>query len=142
MQVGKPRDIYENPNCKFVAEFIGTSNFLPGTVSQPRAATRSTSTTEAGGSGSCRRSDAGRREGDRRHPARGPRDQPDRLGQPAERVGGHRDHRAFLGDAVDHIVRVGEGTLRVRGNPALSIEPGSEVYLSTDPDKVTLVPVD
>ena len=51
-------------------------------------------------------------------------------------------NRAFLGDAVDHIVQVGKTTLRVRGNPAVSIEAGSAVFLSTDPDKVTLVPVD
>ena len=31
--------------------------------------------------------------------------------------------RAFLGDAVDHIVRIGQGTVRVRGNPSVSIEP-------------------
>jgi iron(III) transport system ATP-binding protein len=50
-------------------------------------------------------------------------------------------NRAFLGDAVDHIIRVGQGSLRVRGNPAVSIEPGTEVFLTTDPSKVTLVPV-
>ena len=32
VQLGKPRDIYENPQNKFVAEFIGTSNFIDGTV--------------------------------------------------------------------------------------------------------------
>jgi iron(III) transport system ATP-binding protein len=28
-QVGSPKDIYENPNSKFVANFIGKSNFIP-----------------------------------------------------------------------------------------------------------------
>jgi iron(III) transport system ATP-binding protein len=32
IQLGRPREIYENPNCRFVAEFIGTSNFIVGTV--------------------------------------------------------------------------------------------------------------
>src|SRR5262249_57740007 len=32
VQLGKPRTIYENPSSKFVAEFIGTSNFIDGTV--------------------------------------------------------------------------------------------------------------
>ncbi len=32
MQVGPPRDLYRNPNSRFVAEFIGETNFLPGTV--------------------------------------------------------------------------------------------------------------
>ena len=30
--MGPPVEIYERPNCKFVADFIGTSNFLEGTV--------------------------------------------------------------------------------------------------------------
>src|ERR687893_814214 len=32
LQTGRPREVYESPNCKFVAEFIGTSNFLRGKV--------------------------------------------------------------------------------------------------------------
>ena len=50
-------------------------------------------------------------------------------------------NRAFLGDAVDHILQVGQAELRVRGNPALSIEPGTEVFVTVHPSKVTLVPV-
>lgn len=33
-QVGSPVEIYERPNCKFVADFIGDTNFLDGKVSQ------------------------------------------------------------------------------------------------------------
>ncbi|GAB4504054.1 MAG: ABC transporter ATP-binding protein [Anaerolineales bacterium] len=32
LQIGTPVEIYERPNCKFVADFIGTSNFLEGKV--------------------------------------------------------------------------------------------------------------
>jgi iron(III) transport system ATP-binding protein len=32
VQLGKPREVYENPSNKFVAEFIGTSNFIQGMV--------------------------------------------------------------------------------------------------------------
>ena len=31
-QVGKPREIYEQPGTRFVAEFIGTANFLTGKI--------------------------------------------------------------------------------------------------------------
>jgi spermidine/putrescine transport system ATP-binding protein len=34
LQVGAPVEIYERPNCKFVADFIGDTNFLEGKVSQ------------------------------------------------------------------------------------------------------------
>ena len=33
VQVGKPGDIYETPNCKFVADFIGSVNLFPGKLS-------------------------------------------------------------------------------------------------------------
>lgn len=32
LQVGTPSDIYDSPQSRFVADFIGTSNFLEGTV--------------------------------------------------------------------------------------------------------------
>ncbi|MFZ5918394.1 MAG: ABC transporter ATP-binding protein [Chloroflexota bacterium] len=32
LQVGTPTEIYEQPNCRFVADFIGESNFLEGEV--------------------------------------------------------------------------------------------------------------
>ncbi len=37
LQVGKPSDIYETPNCKFVADFIGSVNMFAGrvTVDEP-----------------------------------------------------------------------------------------------------------
>ncbi|WP_396449569.1 ABC transporter ATP-binding protein [Actinomadura sp.] len=40
-QLGTPREIYETPRTKFVADFVGKSNFLPATV------------VEAKGDGSC-----------------------------------------------------------------------------------------
>ncbi|MEO8408866.1 MAG: polyamine ABC transporter ATP-binding protein [Oxalobacteraceae bacterium] len=32
LQIGKPGDIYETPNCRFVADFIGSVNLFSGTV--------------------------------------------------------------------------------------------------------------
>ena len=32
LQVGNSSDIYENPNCRFVADFIGDTNFIIGTI--------------------------------------------------------------------------------------------------------------
>jgi iron(III) transport system ATP-binding protein len=32
MQVGAPRDVYRRPNCKLVADFIGETDFIPGTL--------------------------------------------------------------------------------------------------------------
>ncbi|RQS52748.1 ABC transporter ATP-binding protein [Burkholderia sp. Bp8986] len=32
VQTGTPRDVYEYPNCRFTASFIGTTNILEGTI--------------------------------------------------------------------------------------------------------------
>src|SRR5882724_6117688 len=32
VQIGTPRDIYERPNDRFVADFVGTTNFLDAVV--------------------------------------------------------------------------------------------------------------
>src|SRR5258705_602905 len=32
LQVGSRREIYDNPNCRFVADFIGEANLIPGDV--------------------------------------------------------------------------------------------------------------
>src|SRR5919107_337989 len=45
VQLGKPREIYESPANKFVAEFIGTSNFIPGTVGSAQPGKHSVDTT-------------------------------------------------------------------------------------------------
>jgi spermidine/putrescine transport system ATP-binding protein len=37
LQVGTPEEIYDAPVDRFVADFIGRSNFLPGTVESPEA---------------------------------------------------------------------------------------------------------
>lgn len=34
LQVGTANDIYEHPNCRFVADFIGETNFLEGKVAE------------------------------------------------------------------------------------------------------------
>lgn len=34
LQLGAPQDIYEHPNSLFVADFIGETNFIPGTIKQ------------------------------------------------------------------------------------------------------------
>jgi spermidine/putrescine transport system ATP-binding protein len=38
LQVGDANDIYEHPNCKFVADFIGDTNFLEGVVREKEGA--------------------------------------------------------------------------------------------------------
>jgi iron(III) transport system ATP-binding protein len=142
VQLGKPRAIYENPSSKFVAEFIGTSNFLDGTVAS-RDGDRHVVETRDGRLAL----DSGahvapgtevvvsiRPEAvmlSTNHPAG------------AENVWeGNVTTRAFLGDAVDHVVAVGKHEIRARCLPHISHAPGTTVYLDMQPGKLSLVPVD
>ena len=47
LQIGKPQEVYEYPNCRFVAEFIGNVNLLDGTV-ETNDSSRCTIKTELG----------------------------------------------------------------------------------------------
>jgi iron(III) transport system ATP-binding protein len=48
--------------------------------------------------------------------------------------------QAFLGESVEHVIRVGELELRARGNPALALPPGAEVSLSFADGSCLLIP--
>jgi iron(III) transport system ATP-binding protein len=143
MQVGKPRDVYENPNCKFVAEFIGTSNFINGTVAS-RDGERYTVDTIDGPLVlfSPVELPPGREVVVSIRPEAVEVGREPRGGAVANEWTGTVMTRAFLGDAVDHVVSVGKHELRARGNPSVSIEPGTSVHLQMDPAKLSLVPVD
>jgi iron(III) transport system ATP-binding protein len=139
-QVGKPREIYTNPKTKFVAEFIGTSNFVAGVVASADGDEVVVETVE------------GRlvSRGGTARPAVGTEVllsvRPECVDITTAPKGGVNEWagqvltRAFLGDAVDHVVAVGKQEVRTRSNPNRSIEPGTRVHLSVDPTGVTVVP--
>jgi iron(III) transport system ATP-binding protein len=141
VQLGKPREVYMEPANKFVAEFIGTSNFIPGTVGQTQGTQHSVETTN------------GKVLIESQHKLPTGDDvvvsiRPEAVNLSRESRPGVANEwhgtvvtRAFLGDAVDHVVAVGEHEIRARTNPEISIEPGTDVYLQLDPSKISLVPV-
>jgi iron(III) transport system ATP-binding protein len=142
VQMGKPRDIYENPQSKFVAEFIGTSNFIDGTVASRDGDEHVVET----------RDGRLRLESSAHVP---PTTEvvvsirPEAVMLSTERPvnapnvwEGIVTTRAFLGDAVDHVVAVGKRDIRARCLPHISHAPGTAVYMQMDPGKLALVPVD
>ncbi len=46
LQLGSPLEIYEHPNCRFVADFIGESNIIEGTVRSAEAGELSVETAD------------------------------------------------------------------------------------------------
>jgi iron(III) transport system ATP-binding protein len=142
VQLGKPREVYESPANKFVAEFIGTSNFIPGTVGSRQGEQHSVETTngrlilESGAD-----LPAGSDVVVSIRPEAVTLSTESRAGQVANEWHGTVVARAFLGDAVDHVIAVDKHEIRARVNPSVSIEPGTQVYLQLDPAKISLVPV-
>jgi iron(III) transport system ATP-binding protein len=143
VQLGRPREIYENPNCKFVAEFIGTSNFISGVVVS-KDGDRYTVKTDDGQLvlDSTAQMVTGSEVVVSIRPEAVEVGVTSRAGQVPNELTGTVLTRAFLGEAVDHVVTVGRHEIRARGNPAVSIAPGTEVFLRLDPSKLALVPVD
>src|SRR5918992_174868 len=142
VQIGKPREVYERPNCQFVADFIGVTNFVPGTVAARDGGA-------AGGRYRIRTGDGDLWATSDLDLAVGTEVtlsvRPECItlslesGNAVNEWHGRVVNRAFLGDSVDHVVGIGKIELRNRSNPAQSIKPGTEVYLSIDPDKIALV---
>ena len=92
VQMGKPRDIYENPQSKFVAEFIGTSNFIDGTVASRDGDEHVVETRDGRLQAGVQRARTADDRGRRVDPSGGGHAHHRAAGRCAERVGGHRHH--------------------------------------------------
>lgn len=142
-QVGKPREVYEKPNSRFVAGFIGTTNFIEGRLDRRDGE----SLVVATASGALRANS----------PADIPAGTPvvasirpehielrraeDGVTGPNVWTGTIRT-RAFLGESVDHLVTVGGMELQVRCPTTISIPPGSDVLLTFPEERCSVIPVE
>jgi iron(III) transport system ATP-binding protein len=141
-QIGRPRDVYQKPGSRFVADFIGTSNFLDAKVVgrqdgsydvETEAGTVTVPALEEFAVGDavvlCLR--------------------PEHIelavaenGAAPDAWSGRVENRAFVGEAVDHVVDVGGATLRVRCNPAVSIPAGTGVSVLVRGESCSLLPAE
>jgi iron(III) transport system ATP-binding protein len=142
-QLGRPREIYERPKSRFVADFIGTTNFLNGRVerresgdqyliSAAQGQLHATSAAELSPGTevvvSVRPEHIQLSEGS---------ETPDGVG----RWNGVVQTRAFLGESVDHLVQVGGGLeLRARCNPSVSLPPDTKVTVTIPGSACSLIP--
>ncbi len=143
-QLGSPREIYETPSSKFVADFIGTSNFVDGTIESREPGNVFRIATSVGALLATSPTDHG--VGDAVVVSVRPEHVGIEKGAAVENsVGTWRGEviaRAFLGESVDHVVQVGELELRARSNPRVSIPERTEVTLSFHPEHCALIPAD
>jgi iron(III) transport system ATP-binding protein len=134
-QTGAPREIYERPGNQFVADFIGTTNFLPATVTGPDAPGFYRIASEVGELKA--RALEVLREGTEVVVSVRPEDiQLSETRPHGENVlQGTVDTKVFLGESVDFQVKVKERLLLSRAHPSLATKVGHPIYLSLDPEK-------
>ena len=134
-QIGTPREVYERPATAFVAEFVGSTNFVPGTVRGPDAA--------AGfygvscGFGELRVHGEGLAAGDKVSVSVRPEDVHLSESRPegANTWAGTVDQKVFLGEAVDFQVVIGGQKLQSRAHPSLRTRVGEPIYVRIDAEK-------
>jgi iron(III) transport system ATP-binding protein len=136
-QTGAPREIYERPANQFVADFIGTTNFL-------RADVRGADGTAGFYRVSSEVGELNVRAVDALEPGMkvviSVRPEDIQLSETRPDAGnnlleGTVDTKVFLGESVDFRVKVRERVLLSRAHPSLGTRVGHPIYLSLDPQK-------
>lgn len=140
VQVGPPRLLYDRPASRFVADFLGETNFLPAVVAgaeegtvvldTPAGQLRSTAgvaATPHGGNVTCSI-------------------RPEALGlakanNPDNCLSGKCLHTTYLGEIVQHVVELADGlTVKVlQLNPSHLEDPVDEMRLQVAPDDVVIL---
>jgi iron(III) transport system ATP-binding protein len=145
VQVGTPRAIYEHPRSKFVADFIGMTNFIPGVALGRESQTgRWNVRTSAGDM--LVHTDSDLTPNMRVTVSIRPEDvellEQAPVGGAANLTSGLVDQMVFLGDFIDCQVRVRDVILLARAHPSLRTPVGGMIHVRTNPDKCVAIPED
>jgi iron(III) transport system ATP-binding protein len=142
VQQGDPRSIYLRPATRFVAEFIGSTNFVAGKVA--RAGADALVEIE-GGSLRCAIPN-GLAAGAKVLVSIRPEDivlraaSDQTASAAANHIRGRVVEQIFLGSLADHVIAAGGGEFRAWCHPAASFAPGSEVVIEVDPARCIVLP--
>ena len=144
VQLGKPKEIYEKPATKFVADFIGTTNFIAGEILRVSADNHTAvMRTEFNRELVCQTSDIEATAPNVKVNASIRPEDVEVFTQPPENqenlVKGTIAHKAYLGNFLYFFVDV-EGTmLRVQVPHHLPYEEGETLYLFLNPQKCMIL---
>jgi iron(III) transport system ATP-binding protein len=140
-QIGRPRDIYEHPSNQFVADFVGNTNFLDGTVLRADSPERCVVRTDIGEIVVC--STRAFRPDERVAISVRPEDieltEVTRSGE--NTWTGTVEQKVFLGEAIDFRVAVGSRSLLSRQHPTLRTPVGGAIFVHVNPEKCVVFPV-
>ena len=141
VQIGAPRDIYERPQDRFVADFVGTANFLDATVIAAEGVADQYRVQTAIGQLLCQAVDP-LKPGDEVVISMRPED----VFMSAQRPEAQNAFDAvvhaklFLGEYQEFQVKVGEAVILARVHPSYSPVVGTPVHIGMHPDKCVAIP--
>jgi iron(III) transport system ATP-binding protein len=142
VQRGTPQDIYSGPASRFVADFIGSANFLLGSVAQEAGVDGLVGVATKHGILRCRFAQApsvGQKVVVTARPedlvlyAEPPAAAPS--GEALNLLAGTVTGRVFLGEVTDYTVDVGDAELRIRARPEASFRVRQSVHIGVAPQK-------
>jgi ABC-type sugar transport system ATPase subunit len=144
VQIGTAQEIYKKPANKFVADFIGTMNFMTGEVVQITPDSDAVYVrTEFSEKMRCKTSDSSAiKPGEKVYAAIRPEDVEVFTDPPQTRenlVKGIVAHKAYLGNLLYFFVSVNNTMIRVQAPHHLQQKEGQELYLFLDPQKCTIL---
>ena len=144
-QIGTPREIYERPQTQFVADFVGTTNFVDGTVTARDAeAHYYIIATELGVLRSFSVDSV--QPGDKVILSIRPEDvrlseqDPGLSGVGGNVLRGVVDQKVFLGESLDWQLKVGDRTVLSRTHPTIYTKIGEPVWALIAADKCVAMP--
>jgi ABC-type Fe3+/spermidine/putrescine transport system ATPase subunit len=144
VQIGNPQDIYKKPANRFVADFIGTMNFMPGEVVEVMHDRNTVAVkTEFSDKMVCRTSDGtAAAPGTSVYASIRPEDV-EVFADPPEVTEnvfkGKVIHKAYLGNFLFFFISVNDTMIRVQAPHHLPQEEGQELYLFLDPKKCIIL---
>ncbi|MGQ9645666.1 MAG: ABC transporter ATP-binding protein [Thermodesulfobacteriota bacterium] len=145
VQVGTPEEIYKKPASRFVADFIGTTNFIAGEISEVlRERELASIHTEFGQKMLCRIPDPAMVSTNRKvNISIRPEDIEVFIEPTGDRENlfkGTIMHRAYLGNFLYFFVNVDSTMMRVQAPYDMTQKEGEELYLFLNPEKCVILP--
>ncbi|HEU4353722.1 MAG TPA: ABC transporter ATP-binding protein [Burkholderiales bacterium] len=134
-QLGSPREVYERPRNQFVADFIGTTNFIKGDVAAADGGGFYRIVSEIGALKA--RGVDSLKTGEEVVLSIRPED----IELSESRRDGENiyaatvDQKVFLGEFVDFQVMIGRRSVQSRAHPSLRTRVGEPLFVRIDPDK-------
>ena len=146
IQVGTPRQIYEQPRNQFVADFVGTTNFIGGTVTAMDDGSGRCIVSSALGELKAQASDGVNKNATVIVSVR-PEDVELSEAPPPAADGdnicrGTVSAKDFLGDYLDFEVKVGDVVLVAKAHPSLRTPTGDPIYLRMKAEKCVAIAID